>query len=155
MERNVGYERTIMTEMLFTIDEVSSSTLNHWEITSPNLSQAFDLHSRSQNSLLASANLFAQAAFTPMIVSYIVQIFPFALRAKAFTILHFAFTPNTSTQSLRRRWKYYVITVLMFPRTTVSDQSIARLCLLVGFETTFVSIFIVETKKRTLEETAA
>lgn len=37
-------------------------------------------------------SLSEQIAFTPLIVSYTVEILPFALRAKGFTVFNFALT---------------------------------------------------------------
>ncbi|KAI8972167.1 hexose transporter [Trametes punicea] len=84
-------------------------------------------------------------AFTPLIVAYTVEILPFPLRAKGFTIFNFALSVSLifnqyvnpiALQALG--WKYYLVYV----------------CWL-GFEVCFILRFLIETKNRTLEETAA
>jgi len=84
-------------------------------------------------------------AFTPLIVSYTVEILPFHLRAKGFNIFNFVisaaliFNQYINPIALDHiAWKYYFVYV-------------AWLC----FEIVFLYFFIVETKNRTLEETAA
>ncbi|KAL4248750.1 major facilitator superfamily protein [Abortiporus biennis] len=88
---------------------------------------------------------FYDIAFTPLIVSYTVEILPFALRAKGFTIFNFALTLslifNQYVNPIALKalgWKYYL----------VYD---CWLC----FEAVFIYLFLIETKNRTLEETAA
>ncbi|KAH0835891.1 hexose transporter [Lanmaoa asiatica] len=84
-------------------------------------------------------------AFTPLIVSYTVEILPYNLRAKGFNIFNFVisvalifnqYVNPIALDSLG--WKYYLVYV----------------CWLVC-EFVFLWFFIVETKNRTLEETAA
>ncbi|TCD67310.1 hypothetical protein EIP91_000280 [Steccherinum ochraceum] len=84
-------------------------------------------------------------AYTPLIVSYTVEILPFALRAKGFTVFNFALTISLifnqyvnpiALESLG--WKYYLVYV----------------CWL-AFECGFIWLYLLETKGRTLEETAA
>ncbi|EJU00892.1 hexose transporter [Dacryopinax primogenitus] len=84
-------------------------------------------------------------AYTPLIVSYTVEILPYALRAKGFTIFNFtislALIFNQYANPIAMDaigWKYYV----------VYD------CVL-AFEIVFMFFYCVETKNRTLEETAA
>jgi len=84
-------------------------------------------------------------AYTPLIVSYTVEILPYALRAKGFTIFNFTislaliFNQYANPIALGAiGWKYYI----------VYD------CVL-AFEILFMFFFCVETKNRTLEETAA
>ncbi|TFK67867.1 hexose transporter [Pluteus cervinus] len=88
---------------------------------------------------------FYDLAWTPLIVSYTVEILPYALRAKGFTVFNFAislsliFNQYVNPLALEAlAWKYYIVYV----------------CWL-AFETVFVYFFIIETKGRTLEETAA
>ncbi|KAJ3575377.1 hypothetical protein NP233_g1138 [Leucocoprinus birnbaumii] len=88
---------------------------------------------------------FYDLAFTPLIVSYTVEILPFALRAKGFTLFNFCvslsliFNQYVNPIALKKLgWKYYLVYVFW-------------LC----FETVFCYFFIIETKNRSLEETAA
>jgi len=84
-------------------------------------------------------------AYTPLIVSYTVEILPYALRAKGFTIFNFCislsliFNQYANPIALGNLgWKYYIF----------YD------CWLL-FELIFIYFFIVETRNHTLEETAA
>ncbi|KAI0762183.1 general substrate transporter [Trametes elegans] len=88
---------------------------------------------------------FYDIAFTPLIVAYTVEILPFPLRAKGFTIFNFAlsvsliFNQYINPIALKALgWKYYIVYV----------------CWL-AFEIGFIWKFLIETKNRTLEETAA
>ncbi|KAF8149400.1 general substrate transporter [Crassisporium funariophilum] len=88
---------------------------------------------------------FYDLAFTPLIVSYTVEILPFSLRAKGFTVFNFAislsliFNQYVNPIALAKLgWKYYLVYVAWLI-----------------FETVFCYIFIIETKNRSLEETAA
>ncbi|KAA1472818.1 general substrate transporter [Dentipellis sp. KUC8613] len=89
--------------------------------------------------------LFYDLAFTPLIVSYSVEILPYSIRAKGFVVFNFAvsasvvFNQYVNPIALNALgWKYYLVYV----------------CWL-AFEAVFVFIFVIETKNRTLEETAA
>lgn len=84
-------------------------------------------------------------AFTPLIVSYTLEILPFALRAKGFAIFSLfvsasvIFNQYINPIALERLgWKYYLVYVGWL-----------------AFELVYVVLFVVETKDRTLEETAA
>ncbi|EPQ52118.1 hexose transporter [Gloeophyllum trabeum ATCC 11539] len=84
-------------------------------------------------------------AFTPLIVSYTVEILPFALRAKGFNIFNFTiscaliFNQYINPIALDAlQWKYYIVYVCW-----------------IAFEFVFLYFFVVETKNLTLEETAA
>ncbi|KAG8902195.1 hypothetical protein FRB99_004777 [Tulasnella sp. 403] len=100
------------------------------------------------NAVIAAIFLYYGAydlAYTPLIVSYTVEILPFRLRAKGFTVFNFAislsliFNQYANPVALDAlHWKYYLV-----------------YCVWLGFELVFVWFFIVETKNRTLEETAA
>ncbi|KAH9859167.1 hexose transporter [Lenzites betulinus] len=88
---------------------------------------------------------FYAIAFTPLIVVYTVEILPFPLRAKGFTIFNLAlslsliFNQYINPIALSHLgWKYYIVYV----------------CWL-AFEVCFIFRFLIETKNRTLEETAA
>ncbi|TFK44085.1 general substrate transporter [Crucibulum laeve] len=88
---------------------------------------------------------FYDIAFTPLIVSYTVEILPYALRAKGFVVFNFSvslsliFNQYVNPIALEKLgWKYYLVYVFWLT-----------------FETVFVYFFIIETKNRTLEETAA
>jgi sugar porter (SP) family MFS transporter len=84
-------------------------------------------------------------AFTPLIVSYTLEILPYQLRAKGFTLFNFSislsliFNQYVNPIALDAiGWKYYTVYV-------------AWLC----FEGVFLYFTVIETKGRTLEETAA
>jgi sugar porter (SP) family MFS transporter len=88
---------------------------------------------------------FYDIAFTPLIVSYTVEILPFAIRAKGFTIFNFAislsliFNQYVNPIALEKLgYKYYIV-----------------YCCFIAFELVFCYIYIIETKNRSLEETAA
>jgi len=84
-------------------------------------------------------------AFTPLVVSYTVEILPYALRAKGFIVFSFLdslslifnqYVNPIALDSLG--WKYYLVYVVWLL-----------------FETAFCYFFIIETKNLSLEETAA
>ncbi|KAI0942190.1 hypothetical protein AcW1_009507 [Taiwanofungus camphoratus] len=84
-------------------------------------------------------------AFTPLIVSYTVEILPYSLRAKGFNVFNFVisvaliFNQYVNPIALRNiAWKYYIV-----------------YCCWLVFEFVFLYFTVVETKNRTLEETAA
>jgi len=84
-------------------------------------------------------------AYTPLIVSYSLEILPYGLRAKGFAIMNMtisltqAFNQFVNPWALNAiGWKYYLV-----------------YCGLLVLELLFVLRYIVETKGRTLEETAA
>jgi len=88
---------------------------------------------------------FYDIAFTPLIVSYTVEILPYAIRSKGFNVFNFAislsliFNQYVNPIALAAiGWKYYIVYVCW-----------------VSFEFVFCYFFVVETKNRTLEETAA
>jgi len=89
--------------------------------------------------------LFYDIAYTPLLVSYCIEILPFNVRAKGFAIMNMtvflslAFNQFVNPKALDAlHWKYY----LMYSGFLV-------------FELFFVVTFLVETKDKTLEETAA
>ncbi|KDN42656.1 hypothetical protein RSAG8_06613, partial [Rhizoctonia solani AG-8 WAC10335] len=90
-------------------------------------------------------NGFYAIAYTPLLVSYTVEITPFAIRAKMFAVMNVAVTAslifNQYVNPIAQealKWKYYIVYV-------------AWLC----FELGFMWMYAVETKGRSLEETAA
>jgi len=83
-------------------------------------------------------------AFTPLIVTYTVEILPYHLRAKGFVIFNFSislsliFNQYVNPVAMKAiGWKYYIV-----------------YCVWLGFELVILYFFVVETKNRTLEETA-
>ncbi|KAI9567545.1 hexose transporter [Boletus coccyginus] len=100
------------------------------------------------NAVIAFIFLFYAAydiAFTPLIVSYTVEILPYNLRAKGLNVFGFVisvaliFNQYVNPIALDALgWKYYLVYV----------------CWL-AFEFVYLWFFVVETKNRTLEETAA
>lgn len=83
-------------------------------------------------------------AFTPLIVSYTVEILPYPIRAKGFNIFNFTiscaiiFNQYINPIALGKlQWKYYIF----------YDAWLA-------FELVYCFLFVIETKNRTLEETA-
>ncbi|TFY78284.1 hypothetical protein EWM64_g5722 [Hericium alpestre] len=103
----------------------------------------------ASSSIIASTKVcyyaFYDIAFTPLIVSYSVEILPYSIRAKGFTAFNFAvsasliFNQYVNPIALNALgWKYYLVYVCW-----------------IAFEMVFVFIYVVETKNRTLEETAA
>ncbi|OCB88232.1 hexose transporter [Sanghuangporus baumii] len=99
------------------------------------------------HAVIASIFLFYAAydlAFTPLIVSYTIEILPFSIRAKGMTIFTFVLTISlifnqyvnpVALEALG--WKYYIV-----------------YCAWLAFELVYCSLFIIETKGMTLEETA-
>lgn len=88
---------------------------------------------------------FFNIAFPPLLTSYTVEIFPFDLRAKGYIVSSFVlslfliFNQYVNPIALDAlQWKYYLVYVFW-------------LC----FEAVFCYFFIVETRNRTLEATAA
>lgn len=116
--------------------------------------------------MLTYSSSLTSIAFTPLIVSYTVEILPFALRAKGFTVFNFVislaliFNQYVNPIALRRlSWRYYVRTFrdlslqLMTKGILCHKQLVYMVWLL--FETAFCYFYIIETRGRTLEETAA
>ncbi|KAI0062526.1 hexose transporter [Artomyces pyxidatus] len=88
---------------------------------------------------------FYDIAFSPLIVSYTVEILPYQIRAKGFTIFNFtiscALIFNQYVNPIAMdaiSWKYYVV-----------------YCCWLGFELVYCYFFVVETRGLSLEETAA
>ncbi|OJT06916.1 hypothetical protein TRAPUB_2236 [Trametes pubescens] len=95
----------------------------------------FGLYSETGN--ITAAHTFIAMICDPVLrFLYTVEILPFPLRAKGFTIFNLALSLSLIFNHLG--WKYYIVYV----------------CWL-AFEIGFIWKFLVETKNRTLEETAA
>jgi len=84
-------------------------------------------------------------AFTPLIISYTVEILPYSIRAKGFNVFNITvsvaliFNQYVNPIALSAiAWKYYIVYVCW-----------------IAFEMVFLWYFVIETKNRTLEETAA
>ncbi|KAK7017664.1 lactose permease [Favolaschia claudopus] len=84
-------------------------------------------------------------AFTPLIITYTLEILPYNIRAKGFNIFNFTISValifNQYVNPIAfdaLTWKYYIV-----------------YCIWIGFEGVFLYFFVIETKNRTLEETAA
>ncbi|EKM58308.1 uncharacterized protein PHACADRAFT_252522 [Phanerochaete carnosa HHB-10118-sp] len=88
--------------------------------------------------------LFYDLAYTPMLIAYTLEILPFNIRAKGFAVMNFvvsltlAFNQFVNPWALDAiHWKYYLV-----------------YCGWLVIELAFVMTYIVETRGRTLEETA-
>lgn len=88
---------------------------------------------------------FYNMAYSPVIITYALEILPFRIRAKGFAVMNLtmmatiAFNDFVNPWALGAiHWKYYLV-----------------YCGWLAIELVFVFFFIVETKGRTLEETAA
>ncbi|KAF8162590.1 general substrate transporter [Crassisporium funariophilum] len=99
----------------------------------------------AQISFFCSNDSNFKLAFSPLIVSYTVEILPYAIRAKGFTVFNFAislsliFNQYVNPIAFKALgWKYFLVYVFW-----------------IAFETVFCYFFVVETKNRSLEETAA
>ncbi|EJC97804.1 hexose transporter [Fomitiporia mediterranea MF3/22] len=104
--------------------------------------------SAAAHAVIASIFLFYAAydlAFTPLVVSYSIEILPFAIRAKGMAIytltvtLSLIFNQYVNPVALGALgWKYYIV-----------------YCVWLAFELVYCCFFIVETKGLSLEQTAA
>ncbi|KAI0266089.1 general substrate transporter [Gloeopeniophorella convolvens] len=88
---------------------------------------------------------FYDLAFTPLIVSYTVEILPYPIRAKGFTVFNFTiscaliFNQYVNPVALDHiSWKYYIV-----------------YCCWLAFELVYLYFFLVETKGLSLEQTSA
>ncbi|KIJ45398.1 hypothetical protein M422DRAFT_166811 [Sphaerobolus stellatus SS14] len=114
----------------------------------------FSLYSQTGDPKLAHAFIAAidkhmlttfQIAYSPLIVTYTVEILPYELRSKGLTLFNFTislaliFNQYLNPIALKAiTWKYYTVYIAWLT-----------------FELGFIYIFLIETKNRTLEETAA
>ena len=105
-------------------------------------------------------------------MSYTIEILPYAIRAKGLNVFNFTvsaalvFNQYVNPIALKNiGWKYYVSAPtaisahrpaleLTLTLTTLVPLQIVYCCWL-AFETVFLYFFVVETRNRTLEETAA
>ncbi|KAI5120581.1 hypothetical protein M0805_002531 [Coniferiporia weirii] len=83
-------------------------------------------------------------AYSPLIVSYTMEILPFSLRAKGFTVFSFALSASLVFNQYINpiafaaiAWKYYIV-----------------YCAWIACELVFIYFFLIETRNRTLEETS-
>ncbi|KAI0031002.1 hexose transporter [Vararia minispora EC-137] len=90
-------------------------------------------------------NYLVRLAFTPLLISYTVEILPYGVRAKGLTLLNFTvscalvFNQYVNPIALAHiQWRYYIV-----------------YCGWLVFELAYCYIFIIETKGLSLEETAA
>jgi hypothetical protein len=88
---------------------------------------------------------FYSLAYSPLIVTYTIEILPYNLRSKGFTVFNFTicaslvFNQYVNPIALQNiGWKYYTVYIAWL-----------------SFELWFIWMYLVETKNRTLEETAA
>ncbi|KAF9475387.1 general substrate transporter [Pholiota conissans] len=111
------------------------------------------LYQRNHNFSAARATIpfifiyffFYNLAYSPMLVAYALEILPFRTRAKGFAVMNIAimaavaFNQFVNPWALKAmEWRYYVV-----------------YCVWLLVELIFVFFFVVETKGRTLEETAS
>jgi sugar porter (SP) family MFS transporter len=88
---------------------------------------------------------FYTLAYSPLIVTYTIEILPYNLRSRGFTLFNFTislsliFNQYVNPIALQNiGWKYYTVYIAWL-----------------SFELVFIWMYLVETKNRTLEETAA
>ncbi|KAG8831033.1 hypothetical protein FRC17_003809 [Serendipita sp. 399] len=84
-------------------------------------------------------------AYTPMLISYTVEILPYSIRAKGFSMVHMTIGIGITTNQFVNpialkalKWKLYIV-----------------YCCWLVFELVYIFLYLVETKGKTLEETAA
>ncbi|KAG8748855.1 hypothetical protein FRC14_001898, partial [Serendipita sp. 396] len=84
-------------------------------------------------------------AYTPLLVSYTIEILPYNIRAKGFSMMHLTIGIGITTNQFVNpialkalEWKLYIV-----------------YCCWLVFELVYIFLYLVETKGKTLEETAA
>ncbi|KZP22324.1 hypothetical protein FIBSPDRAFT_931132 [Athelia psychrophila] len=102
-------------------------------------------HVVAGRAMIAMSCISDSMAYCPLVVSYTVEILPYALRAKGYAVFNFTislsliFNQYVNPIALDALgWKYYLVYVAWL-----------------AVESVFVFLFIIETKNKTLEETAA
>ncbi|EJC98582.1 hexose transporter [Fomitiporia mediterranea MF3/22] len=112
-------------------------------------SAQFALHGNKAagNAVVAFLFLYSAAygmAYSPLITSYTLEILPFSLRAKGYTVFGFSVCASLVFNQYINpiafaaiAWKYYIV-----------------YCVWLTFELGFIYLYLIETKNRTLEETA-
>ncbi|KAH9481375.1 Lactose permease [Psilocybe cubensis] len=88
---------------------------------------------------------FYDLAYTPMLVAYTLEILPFKVRAKGFAIMNLAMMAAIAFNQFVNPWAL----------SAISWWYYVVYCGWLVFELVFIFFFAVETKGRTLEETAA
>ncbi|KAI0300927.1 hypothetical protein BC826DRAFT_991422 [Russula brevipes] len=147
-------------------------SLSAWTLTS-SLIHADDQHRTTvPKSPVAKATipfifmfyLFYDLAYTPMLVTYTLEILPYAIRAKGFAVMvrydQIALVPLlTHSPSSKNLTVSLALAISQFVDPWALDaigwKYYLAYCGWLCFELVFVIIFIVETRGRTLEETAA
>lgn len=110
-------------------------------------------------------SLLASIAFTPLIVSYTVEILPYEIRAKGLMIFNLSvsvsliFNQYVNPIALGKLgWKYYVrlaLRIFLIPIVPNVMSLQIVYCCWIAFELIFCCVYIIETKGLTLEETSA
>jgi Sugar (and other) transporter len=104
---------------------------------------------------------FYDLAYTPLLVSYSLEILPFRVRAKGFAVM--VSSPLSLTRSPLNRFQNITIMATVAFNTFVNPWALEDIgwwyylvyCGWLIIELGFVLAFVVETKGRTLEETSA
>ncbi|KAI9455989.1 general substrate transporter [Russula earlei] len=121
------------------------ATLPLWALTASLSNTGIPASAHATIPFIFAFYLFYGVAYTPMIVSYTLELLPYSIRAKGFAFMNLvvslalALSQFVDPWALRAiDWRYYLV-----------------YCGWLGFELVFVIVFVVETRGRTLEETAA
>lgn len=102
-------------------------------------------------------------AFTPLIVSYAVEILPFELRAKGFNVFNFTISAaiifnqyvNPIALGMLQLFFTFSFNILTFFPENIGWKYYIVYIVWIAFEFAFLYRYIVETRGKTLEETAA